>query len=43
MATDALAPFVARSSAAMVLCEISKPLSYTWKDSNYLCHVSVKE
>ena len=43
MVADALAPYVTRSSAAMILCRIGRSLSYMRKDFNYLCHVNVEQ
>ena len=44
MASDALAPSVARSSTAMILqSQIGKSLSFLRKDSNYLWHDNVEE
>ena len=42
MASDALAPYVAMSSAAMI-CKLGRSLSYMMKYFNYLCHVNVEE
>ena len=46
MAADALAPFVTRTSTAMILTmyyRYRKSLSYMREDLNYLCHINVGE
>ena len=45
MAADALAPYVARTSAAMILTMIliCRSFSYLGKDFKYLCHINVEE
>ena len=45
MAADALAPYVARTSAAMILTiyRMCKSFSYLRKDFKYLCEINVED
>ena len=44
MAADALAPYVARTTAAMILLyRICRSFSYLMNDFKYLCDINVEE